>query len=53
MKTVNNLAAVFQYLSTLVQWGTEQFYEAFRAYMTSWVVYYNEWGMQHTCEDET
>jgi hypothetical protein len=37
MKTVNNLAANLQDRSTLVQWGTEKFYEAFRAYVRSWV----------------
>lgn len=35
IKTVNNLAATFQDRSTIVEWGTEQFYEAFRAYMRS------------------
>ena len=52
MKIVDNLAAIFQDRGTLVQWCTELFYVAFRAYMTSWVVYYSEWEMQHICEDE-
>ena len=33
MKTVTNLAAILEDRSTLVQWGIEKFYEAFRAYM--------------------